>query len=700
MERYGLITVDRRLKDELFRTIRELDPNIILDDLLSLPPPPEPVADADPPPPPTACSIIFFDAALDPPYRMPKPISGFKTDFDALSHSNESTAWIALGPSSLSQFPHHPHLNGAIDLIITPLDKTVALQKLEYLRAKDQAVTPSFLFQAKVEHDLEIGKISKLTNLSETSCTILSPLPLLPGVAGTLISQSFGQGPLSRIEVRSIESEPAFLESPLGIEKRYEVNLRFLGLRHEQLMSIRKCLGTDQRAKKMPSERNRVEKSKLQKNTPDKNTPDKNTPAKNMREKEKALHDFRVALLSPAPSLRSLLETSLDEVANPIITAVSGLKQFEWALRKAKVTNSNADRAELACEAGLPWHRNFIGPKRPEDSAPALHAESVTVAYLPKEQTILAITPELPPGRTLLRATADQWDRDASPLTKPLTADDRDILSETIRYLEELDGPQPTPEHSFRFDMSSSCKETIHLKIKRKDEATPTRGAVYEVTLTAEATEHVDHQESATNSSTMGFEAVLVDAELLRYDAVAKLKFLDDSLNNHQILNAFGNKPPVVIVNASEQSFDPQILRGTSVTAVAFDFVDRRYHRALFLALSRPELWSSAPDDPTAFAADIKAVLVRPSHFAVISEVSLTVIDRAPFKVGTELMLFSTAFPSAQSGIWGRVRATAQHDEGQFANEFIFFGVTDQTQKEIRRLINEDYAKKKAKADS
>lgn len=99
-------------------------------------------------------------------------------------------------------------------------------------------------------------------------------------------------------------------------------------------------------------------------------------------------------------------------------------------------------------------------------------------------------------------------------------------------------------------------------------------------------------------------------------------------------------------------------------------------------------------------STDIKAVLVRPSHFAAISEVSLTVIDQAPFKVGTELMLFSSAFPSAENGIWGRVRATSQHGEGQYANEFIFFGVTDQAQKEIRRLITEDYAKKKAQAES
>lgn len=668
MERYGLITLDRRLKDELMRTIRELDPNTILDDLLNLPPPP--TADSTDPPP-TPCSIIFFDAALDPPYRLPEPVSGFKTKLDTLGHANDTTTWIALGPSSLSGLPHHPHINGVIDLIVTPLDKTVAQQKLEYLKAKDQSVTPSFLFQAKVEHDLEIGKLSKVTHLSETSCTLISPRPLAPGVAGTLISQSFGQGPMSRVEVRSVDSVPAFLESPLGIEKRYEVTLRFLGLRHDQLLSIRKTLGADPRTAK----------------------PD----GKKAVEKPEPKNDLRVALLSPSPSLRSLLEASLDELARPVTTAVSGLKQFEWTLRKAEAhTKSQAFDPALA--AGFLWHKNFVGPKKIEDAAPALHAEHVTISYLPKEQTIQGIAPELPAGRTLLRATNEQWERDAGPLTKPLSADDRDIFSETLHYLEGLDGGTTTAEHSFHFDVSPSCKETIHIKIKRKEAATPTRGPIFDITLSIDTTEH--ETGDTKHKAKTGFEAILIDANLLRYDTVEKLKALDASLANHHVTNAFGNKPPIIIVNASEQNFDPQILRGTSVAAVAFDYVDRRYHRSLFLTLSRPELWAGVQAGLQTVSTDIKAVLVRPSHFAAISEVSLTVIDQAPFKVGTELMLFSSAFPSAENGIWGRVRATSQHGEGQYANEFIFFGVTDQAQKEIRRLITEDYAKKKAQAES
>lgn len=673
MERYGLITLDRRLKDELFRTIRELDPNIILDDLLNLPPPPTAEAAATDPPP-TPCSIIFFDAALDPPYRLSEPVSGFKTKLETLGHANDTTTWIALGPSSLSGLPHHPHINGVIDLIVTPLDKAVAQQKLEYLKAKDKSVTPSFLFQAKVEHDLEIGKLSKVTHLSETSCTILSPRPLAPGIAGTLISQSFGQGPMSRVEVRSVDSVPAFLESPLGTEKRYEVTLRFLGLRHDQLLSIRKALGADPRTAK----------------------PD----AKKKIEKPEPKNDFRVALLSPSPSLRSMLEASLDELARPVTTAVSGLKQFEWTLRKAEAAQAKPHASDPALEAGLLWHKNFVGPKKIEDAAPALHAEHVTISYLPKEQTIQSITPELSAGRTLLRASNEQWGRDAGPLTKPLNADDRDILSETLHYLEGLDAGSTTiAEHSFHFDVSPSCKEMIHIKIKRKEVATPTRGPIFDVTLTLDTADHHADQHSHAKPKA-GFEAILIDANLLRYDTVEKLKALDASLANHHVTNAFGNKPPIIIVNASEQNFDPQILRGTSVTAVAFDYIDRRYHRSLFLTLSRPELWAGVQAGLQTVSTDIKAVLVRPSHFAAISEVSLTVIDQAPFKVGTELMLFSSAFPSAENGIWGRVRATSQHGEGQYANEFIFFGVTDQAQKEIRRLITEDYAKKKAQAES
>ena len=65
-------------------------------------------------------------------------------------------------------------------------------------------------------------------------------------------------------------------------------------------------------------------------------------------------------------------------------------------------------------------------------------------------------------------------------------------------------------------------------------------------------------------------------------------------------------------------------------------------------------------------------------------------------KKGAELLVMSPLWSQAPEGLWARLRSASPKGEGQFANEFIFFGASDLVQKEIRKFAREDYIKKKA----
>lgn len=696
MVRFGLISNDRRLHGELQRLIRELGPEYSLEDILN--PPlqavPPPIADSDPPseqgekptttdppapgvnespPDPEPFKLMFFDGALEPPHKLKKSLSEYKKEFP------KTAIWIAIGPPSLiqatvaSKLTHNPHIDGATDFIVTPLDRSACLQKIEYALNPDPSLVPSFLFQSKIQGQVEIGKRSLITHISETGCTIHSPLPLQPGVQGTIVSSVFGDGPDSRVEIRSIESNADFLESPLGVEKRYEVRMRFLGLKKNQLANVRKCVDEEIKVP-APTGSHKIS-----------GNPDAQRP-------------LRTAVLSPSTALRSQLESTLEGLAKPSISAFMGLKDFEWSLRKKG--QAAAKPAEDGPLSALIWRPEFIGPKRPADLVTLLYAETVKILFRPNEQFIETIHPNIR-GHTLLGANEEVWARDSSPLINGLKPEDKEIFEELLHSASS----EPAVR-SFDFVATPSMRGRLRFEVKLALPATPTKGPTIELKLSMDESASEGHDEKSGES--LSLESIIVDASLLKLDRVAKVKSIESWLETYDVKNAFGNRPPIVIANAKEADWNLSDLRGTSVKAVIFDFVDRRYHRNVFLTLSRPELWitqqidlhsrvvNRRADHPHPF----QAALVRPARFELLSEVSITIVDRAPLKVGTELLIYSDLFAKSHSGLWARVRSVKLQAEGVYENEFVFFGVTDIEQKDIRRLIAEDYAKKKAQGES
>ncbi|HMN68643.1 MAG TPA: hypothetical protein PKC28_08895 [Bdellovibrionales bacterium] len=94
------------------------------------------------------------------------------------------------------------------DLVYLPLDRLVFLQKLQILLGLPKKVTPRFLFNQEVKHQIEISKISRIDRLSDVGLAIRNPVPLRRGLPGHFYLTMPGEK--TRLEVRGkvLKSEP------------------------------------------------------------------------------------------------------------------------------------------------------------------------------------------------------------------------------------------------------------------------------------------------------------------------------------------------------------------------------------------------------------------------------------------------------------------------------------------------------------
>lgn len=675
MERIGLILKVGRDGNAILRNQIRLWTGELLGDveLVDIGPPPT----GDPPPetstPSTNTNATDFKFLIYDTDH-PIPLSTLRETWKL-----GATPAIAITHDASQSHPQHLKLATADDTLLTPLDRLLFLQKVEFLVAGAGSVTPSFLFQTKIDDprvSLELGKSVHLTQISETGCTVISPRPIAVGVEGTLICSLLGppDSPLRQIEIRVQDSVPYFDANLAASTSRptherppeYEVRLRFFGLRLAQLKHLRAWL-----AKNIPGGLPEIKRS--------------DNPPKNK---------MRVALITPRANSQSELRSSLEQLTAIDATVFSGFKKFTSDLLARQSTESKP----VSNRSAIAHDESFIGPKRPEDVVPLLPRTTVKVRLHFDDLYVERIEPQLNRDESVLGASLDVWEKDASPLTKGLGANDKEVFDELLSWVASGIGPQwKTHEAEFEglYQVNPYIQGTIKAKLKLVSPREGVRSPVIDVEL--------ELKSQASSSSVKGpsqYEAILVDASLLQganlpdFEARNRILSLTTACDAYKLVNAFGNSTPIVVFNASD-SMPEKIFRGTRVRQVLHDFSDRRYHAEVFINLSRPELWSSPGLTVQGLQTDVEAALFRPAKISAISEAGFSIVDKIPFKPGSALQVLSSLWPQQAVPLWAKVRRTSEANDGLYQEDFIFLAVNDEIQKSIRNFTRADYVQKK-----
>jgi hypothetical protein len=644
---------------------------------------PEPAPNANSPPetPAAKIDVIFWSDQAE-------PISKIRERPDL-----SSVPIIAFLSNPRLADPNRKELQSVNEIILLPTERLLFLQKLEIYLAKDEAVTQGFLFELKLEAEypnlrFDLGKSVQITHLSETSCTLISRSPLVRGLEGTLACNVFWSETGSTswkdrlVEIRVQDSVP-YLDSNLAAsdtsELRYEVRLRFFGLRQTQLRNLRIWLTKNVKAK----------------------WPEIN------RSNDKPLQILRIALISPRLSAESALRSNLQDLAYPEITRHQGLQSFLQSLDSLLPNSAQEDGTQQLAASALLFSPEFIGPKRPEEIAPALHADEVRLTIRSDDLFIEKIDPAPPPSAAILGFPLSTWEKDASPIFQSLNPVDRSVLEEAFHWVAKgqlADRLDRQTELELILFPKPWLREKFFFRIKLLTPRQGTNSPVLELEIRMSAASSSPAKSSAQSdpvikTNQLGFEAILIDAslfqsiegqnEILR----ERMTSIAAKMEKAALKNAFGNSPPIIMFHA-DNNFDETSLRGTPVRQLVFNFEDRRYIAELFISLSRPELWTSPGLSVAEFTAALDAAIFRPTKLLAISEAGFRIRDRIPFKPATHLRVFSSLWPNREQPIWARVRRVQAIEEG-FATDFVILAVDDEIQKAVRNFGLQDHVNRK-----
>ncbi len=103
----------------------------------------------------------------------------------------------------------HPFID---DLITSPLDRLIILQKIELIINLPKNVSPTYLFVQETDEDIEVAKQVKLVQVSDLTVTIENPLPIRKGSLAHIRFRMSGEDGFTGFHGRVIKSEPIDME--------------------------------------------------------------------------------------------------------------------------------------------------------------------------------------------------------------------------------------------------------------------------------------------------------------------------------------------------------------------------------------------------------------------------------------------------------------------------------------------------------
>lgn len=545
------------------------------------------------------------------------------------------------------------------DMVLKPLDQQLFLQKVELLLADKPDITPTFIFRARAEGTIEIGKDAVIDEISDFAISIRNPAPIAEGVFAQIHSSIFGaMASTSRIMGRCYASvrHPQY-------EGLWLVRFSLFGISNAQLIELRKFV----RGRQMPA-RARFASPRIPGQT-----------------KTKLPPRYRVAVIDLNRDISAQAQGTIEENFDRIaVTVFPSYTRF------------------LAGLAKLSGQAEANGPVIEEDGDGsiingAIPGGRTTLIVSDKEFELLAFDPGMKPTETFLGRSTDEWRARPNDWISMIPKSDHEDFNEFLSYTAsggqgvtgvrfvDLNGGMIYAEvkGQFRSSTSPDVPAMLRLDLKQIDRAA-----------------WLDLNRQIAKGATPDqyrFDAIVIDGGLIRNDIASWLGGLQSALVRATVLTLEDPLPKILIL-ADEES---RVLPGDFAQRGISDFIFKPLDRKLLtdkLAVATPQLSRSImPDAPPFVPCELTAQVCKTVPLEELSEFGLTVSHPTPFKPRIFMRFFSDLFGEAPEGVLARCTASVPvaGEDPSFKCHFVFFGCSDELHKRIRNWIREDYVHKK-----
>lgn len=545
------------------------------------------------------------------------------------------------------------------DMVIKPLDQQLFLQKVELLLADKPDINPTFIFRARAEGEIEIGKDTLVDEVSDFAISIRNPTPIAEGVFAHIHLKILGS---SATTSQALGRCYASVRHP-HYEGQWLVRFALFGLTNDQLGELRKFIRTRQ----MPG------RAKLASNSRKPPTTVKNKLPPRYRV---AVIDLNRDILAQA---QGTIEENFDRTQ---VTAFPSYTRFLAALAKL------SGQAEVS---GIPDDDEMTGMV-----FGAIPGGRTTLIVTEDDFDLLEFDPKLKPHETFLGKIADDWLQRPLDWIKSVPKTDHEDFNEFLSYTAT--GGQGVTGVRFVDANGGLVYAEIKGRFVAGDSETPSKLRLDVKQIERDA--WMDLNRLVAKGATpdqFRFDALIIDGGLIRSGAAEWLEGLHGALVRAKVITAVEPLPKIFIF-ADESS---RVLPADFAHRGINDFVFKPFDRKLLtdkLTVAVSQLSrSSIPDSSPFVPCELTGQVCKSVPLEELSEFGLTIRYPTPFKPHVFMRFFSDLFGATNDGVLARCTASVSTgaDEPTFKCHFVFFGCSDELHKRIRNWIREDYVQKK-----
>lgn len=554
------------------------------------------------------------------------------------------------------------------DMVIKPLDQQLFLQKVELLLADKPDSPPSFLFRAKAEGTVEMGKDATIDEISDFAISIRNPGPLSDGVFAQVHCRIFGEGlSSSQILGRSYVS----VRHP-NFENLWLVRFALFGVTSGQLAELRKFI----RSKQIPS-RTRFA-------TPARRT----TRQKDLPPRHRiAVIDLNRDILDQAVST---IEENFDRTAVTIFPSytrlLGGLAKLSG---QAEATASSAviidEDSEPTAEGGIPFGR-------------------VTISVTEKEFNLMSFDPNPPATDNFLARPIKDWLERPRAWFDAIPKNDIEDFNEFLSYTTH--GGKGVTGVRFVNNSGEFVYAEIkgsHVLSKEPDIPNHLRLDLKQVDRSTWAELNRLTSKGVTPDS-FRFDAVIIDGGLIRGDIATWLEGFHQALVRAGVHAATDPLPRIIVIADEDARIEPALFAHRGVADFLYKPLDRKLVTDK-LSAALPQLTRMVHLEASPFvSSEVTAQVCKGVELEELSEFGLTIRHPTPFKARVFMRFFSPLFGESAEGVLARcsasipvpnVNAKPGTNDVSYNCHFVFFGCSDELHKRIRNWIREDYVSKK-----
>jgi hypothetical protein len=580
-----------------------------------------------------------------------------------LGHVIEATAFrtLLLGYDDPHLRPERFRHEAVDDMVIKPLDQQLFLQKVELLLADKPDISPTFIFRARAEGEVEIGKDAVIDEISDFAISIRNPAPIAEGVFAQIHSRIFGTSVVtSRILGRCYASirHPQF-------EGLWLVRFSLFGLTGSQLVELRKFV----RGRQMPG------RAKL-------TSTNRKPPA---AVKNKLPPRYRLGVIDLNRDILAQAQGTIEEnFDRTAVTLFPSYTRFLAGLAKlsgqaeASGAFEDDDVGAVAVIGGIPGGRT-------------------TLVVKDKDYELLSFEPAMKPFEHFLGRGPDDWKARPfdwiSSIPKTDHEDFNEFLSYTatggqgvtgIRFVDNSGG-LVYAEVKGRYVPADGPEDTAKLRLDVKQ---------------IEREAWIDLNRMVAKGVTPDqyrFDALIIDGGLIQTDTATWLDGLHAALTRAQVILPTEPLPRIFILADEESRVVPSNFTHRGIADFTYKPLDRKLLTDK-LSVAVPQLSRTVlPENSPFVPCELTAQVCKNVGLEELSEFGVTVRHPTPFKPRIFMRFFSPLFGDTSEGVLARCVASlpAGPQDPTFKCHFVFFGCSDELHKRIRNWIREDYVHKK-----